>query len=102
MRKLIFAAFTLLTMKATAQNCACIQVMNTDNISQVQKESFAFTKDSALVEKTDKNTYRILFCYQNLGIAIRESNTFQKNKYNPVIVERKKEQIENMKKLSNI
>jgi hypothetical protein len=102
MRKLLFAAFTLLTFKASAQNCACIQVMNTDNISQVQKESFAFTSDTALIEKTDKNTYRVMFCYANFGIAMRESNTFQKNKYNPVIVERKKEQIETMQKLSNI
>lgn len=102
MKKVIFAALTLLTFKASAQNCACIQVMNTDNISQVQKESFAFTKDSALVEKTEKNTYRVMFCYQNFGIAMRESNTFLKHSFNPVIVERKKEQIETMTKLSNI
>lgn len=99
MRKLIFAALTLLTFNTFAQNCACIQVMNTDNISQVQKESFAFTKDSALVEKRD-GKYKVLFCYRNPFEAAMKTDLFKG--YNPIIVDRKREEIENMKKLSNI
>lgn len=99
MRKLLFAAFTLLTVNTFAQNCACIQIMNTKDLTQFQPEQFRFTKDTALVEKTDKETYRILFCYSNLGMAMKESNTFQKQNYNPVIVERKRQQIETMTKL---
>ncbi len=102
MRTLFFAAFTLLTFKATAQNCACIQVLNTDNLNTVKVEHFSFIKDTALIEKTDRQTYRILFCYQNMGIAMMQSNVFIKQKYNTVIVERKKEQILSMSKLSNI
>jgi hypothetical protein len=102
MRTLFFAALTLLTFKATAQNCACIQVLNTDNLSSVKVEQFSFIKDTALIEKTQRQTYIIQFCYANMGVAMMQSNVFIKQKYNAVIVERKKEQILSMTKLNNI
>jgi hypothetical protein len=102
MRKVFFAALTLLTFKATAQNCACIQVLNTDNLNTVKVEQFNFVKDTALIEKTQRQTYIIQFCYANMGVAMTQSNVFIKQKYNAVIVERKKEQILTMTKLNNI
>jgi len=102
MRKVLFAVFMLLTIKASAQNCACIQVMNTDNLSTVKVEQFNFVKDTALIEKTQRQTYIIQFCYANMGVAMMQSNVFIKQKYNAVIVERKKEQILSMTKLNNI
>jgi hypothetical protein len=102
MRKVFFAALTLLTFKATAQNCACIQVLNTDNLSSIKVEQFNFVKDTALIEKTQRETYIVQFCYANIGVALMKSDVFIKQKYNTVIVERKKEQILSMAKLSNI
>ena len=98
MRKVIFAVLTLLTIKASAQNCACIQVASTDNIATIKAEQFSFTKDSALVEKKD-GKYKVLFCYRNSFEAAMKTDLFKG--YNPVIVDRKREDIETMTKLSN-
>lgn len=98
MRKVLFAAFMLLTFNTFAQNCACIQVASTDNIATVKPEQFNFTKDSALVEKTD-GKYKVLFCYRNSFEAAMKTDLFKG--FNPVIVDRKREQIETMTKLSN-
>ena len=99
MRKLIFAALTLLTIKASAQNCACIQVASTDNITTIKPEQFNFTKDSALIEKKD-GKYKVLFCYRNSFEAAMKTDLFKG--YHPIIVDKKREEIETMTKLSNI
>lgn len=105
MKTLFTILFTIVSITIYAQStstCGCIQVLSTPNIHMIKPEQFAFTTDTALVEKAivnNKETNRILFCYNNFNKAISLMNEFAKHFPTIVVIERKSNQIETLPKL---
>jgi hypothetical protein len=105
MKTLFTFLFTITFLSTYAQStstCGCIQVLSTPNIHMIKAEQFAFTTDTALVEKAivnNKETNRILFCYNNFNKAILLMNEFAKHFPTVVVIERKSTQVESLPKL---
>lgn len=102
MKTLFTFLFTITFLSTYAQSCGCIQVLSTPNIHMIKAEQFAFTTDTALVEKAivnNKETNRILFCYNNYNKAVFLMSEFAKHFPTTVVIERKLTQVESLPKL---
>jgi hypothetical protein len=84
------------------QKCNCIQVMSTQNIHLIEPSQFDYTGDTAYVEKVrldEREHYRVLFCFNNISDAIKSVEFYNTMYQKVVLTEKKRSQIQELKKL---
>ena len=104
MKKLIFIGAIALSSFSygQTQKCNCIQVMSTQNIHLIEPSQFDYTGDTAYVEKVrinEREHYRVLFCFSSISEAIRSVEFYNTMYQKVVLIEKKRSQIQELKKL---